>query len=196
MKCVPCILVMFLLKSLIRWQGEELFTLGICLLWPAAHVGMQEAEEAPVGCLRGIVQGGAAPAVAQAAIDAGRQQQRCHEHRLPAAGHMQRCEAAGALRVHVGTSLHQDIIQAIIAHGYSCSSMLHSGMLPQALQLPTTQTFSAALPIVCADSMASVITAQEAATRLKYCTGIPHVSLQLWYRTRQRGVARLNEKGC
>ena len=71
---------------------------------------MQEAEEAPVGRLRGIVQGGAAAAVLQASVDAGRQQQRRHKHRLPAAGPMQRCKAAGALRVHICTSLHRYIV--------------------------------------------------------------------------------------
>lgn len=49
---------------------------------------MQEAEEAPIGSLRSVVQRGAASRVSQAGVSARSQQQRGHQHCLPAAGHM------------------------------------------------------------------------------------------------------------
>ena len=69
-------------------------------------MGVQEAEQAPVGCLSGVVQRGASPAVLQAGVAAGCQEQGGHQHCLTAAGHMQRCQAAVALRVHVCAGLH------------------------------------------------------------------------------------------
>ena len=67
---------------------------------------MQEVEQAPIGSLSCIVQRCASPAVLQAGIAASCQEQGRHKHRLAAAGHVQRCEAAVTLRIHVCTSLH------------------------------------------------------------------------------------------
>ena len=57
---------------------ELLPTLGIYALWPAARLGMQEAEDAPIGGLRSVVQRGAALRVSQAGVNARSQQQRGH----------------------------------------------------------------------------------------------------------------------
>ena len=109
-------------------QIQEHLTLGVCLLGSAACVG---------------VQGGAAAAVLQASIDASRQQQRRHKHRLPAAGHMQRCETTGALRVHICTSLHQDRVMSQISlnrYDLTCCTQA-CGLKP--CMFNTTQAFSA-----------------------------------------------------
>lgn len=73
----------------------------------AAWVGVQEVEQAPVGSLGCIVQRRASPAVLQACIAVGRQEQGRHKRCLAAAGHVQRRKAAVTLRVHVCASLHR-----------------------------------------------------------------------------------------
>ena len=82
-------------------------------------MGMQEAEQAPVGGLRGVVQRGASSAVSQATVAAGRQEQGGHQDCLAAAGYMQRRQAAATLRVHIHARLHcsPDSLQHLQAKG-------------------------------------------------------------------------------